>query len=64
MPSININPAMLRNLGIAALALLVVGGLLLYKMYTSTPDKVFAKHLQQAETQNQAGAYESAISEL
>jgi protein phosphatase len=64
MPSVSINPAMLRNLGIAALALLVVGSLLLYKMYTSTPDKVFAKHLQQAETQNQAGAYESAISEL
>lgn len=64
MPQISINPAMLRNLGIAALVLLVIGGILLYKMYSSTPDKLFAAHLQKAETQNQAGAYESAISEL
>lgn len=64
MPQLSINPAMLRNLGIAALVLLVIGGILLYKMYSSTPDKLFAAHLQKAETQNQAGAYESAISEL
>lgn len=64
MPQININGAMLRNLGIAALALLLIGGLLGYRAYMSSPDKVFAQHLQTAESQNQAGAYEAAISEL
>lgn len=64
LPEVNFNGRMLRNIFIGLGMLLVVSGLLYYAMQRSKPENLFADYIKNAETHNQAGAYDSAITEL